>query len=76
MSSDPTWLVSAYDSQEHGFDDPDAINFLVALCSHSLPRAKALKPEKSPFRRGRCITCLLIHGDLLAERHGDTRWGE
>lgn len=66
MAGEPTWRVSAYDGQPHGFYElgPD---FSQALCSHSVPTVK-LRDESGETR---CIACLLVYGADLTTKHGD-----
>lgn len=70
------WLVSGYDLKEHAFNDTaDGDQFLQALCTHSVPPDKVTDQSESELKLARCMTCLLILGDMLADQqHNDDTW--
>lgn len=60
------WQLSRYDGRVHAFARPEQIaSFVEAACSHSVPFDKITRNHTGP----RCIACLLIVGDHLAEHH-------
>ncbi|HEY0451881.1 hypothetical protein [Actinophytocola sp.] len=60
------WQLSRYDSRVHAFaSDERPASFVEAACSHSVPIDKITRSHTGP----RCIACLLIVGDHLAEHH-------
>lgn len=60
------WRRSEYDGRLHAFDAAERLaSFLEAVCSHSVPIDKAVVARSGP----RCVACLLIVGDHLAEHH-------
>lgn len=60
------WRLSRYDDRVHAFEraDDDA-TFVEAVCSHSVPLDKLVRRHEG----ARCLACLLIVGDHLAEHH-------
>jgi hypothetical protein len=70
------WLISGNDFQEHAFHDVDETKgFLEALCEHSVQPDRLVNPNETALTAKRCVACLLIHGDELADQHGDdTDW--
>lgn len=67
---DVQWWRSDYDSQIHAFRNEQASNeFGEALCEHSVPNSKITCTDEGR----RCMACLLMVGDLLAEQH-DATW--
>jgi hypothetical protein len=59
------WWLSGYDGQVHAFRTDQASNeFGEALCEHSVPTAKITCTDEGR----RCMACMLLVGDLLAER--------
>lgn len=65
------WKVSGNDLQEHGFYLGQRPDTWEALCTHSVPAAKVVDQGTSVLRVKRCISCLLVHGDDLANNGGD-----
>lgn len=60
------WRLSRYDGRVHAFVTEDRpASFLEAACSHSAPIDKVARGHTGP----RCIMCLLVVGDHLAEHH-------
>lgn len=61
------WLLSPWDHHVHAFPE-EWIGEVVAeaLCEHS-----ALARRLSNEDGRKCLGCLLLHGDDLAEQHGD-----
>ena len=60
------WQLSRYDERVHAFlSDGRPTSFLEAACSHSVPIDKTTKSHTG----SRCLACLLIVGDHLAEHH-------
>jgi len=68
VADEPLWMVSAYDGKTHAFLG-ERRDFAEALCEHSVPSEKLRVGEAV-----RCFACLLIWGDMLAERGGDAAW--
>lgn len=73
---DVHWWRSAYDDQVHAFRAEQASErFAEALCEHSVPAQKITLSDEGR----RCMACLLIFGDMLAdchaEQHIDVAWG-
>ena len=67
---DVQWWLSGYDSQVHAFHTEQASkDFGEALCEHSVPTWKITCTDEGR----RCMACLLLVGDLLAERL-DASW--
>lgn len=65
------WWLSAYDNRVHAFGSEEADrDFGEALCEHSVPNSKITCTDVGE----RCVACLLIFGDMLAEVHGDGIW--
>jgi hypothetical protein len=61
-----TWRLSRYDEKVHAFDRGERpASFLEAACSHSVPIDKVNRGHEG----ARCVACLLIVGDHLAEHH-------
>ncbi|MPZ80961.1 MAG: hypothetical protein GEV28_11395 [Actinophytocola sp.] len=60
------WQLSRYDERVHAFVTGERpASFVEAACSHSVPIDKITRSHAGP----RCIACLLIVGDHLAEHH-------
>ena len=60
------WQFSRYDDRLHAFVRPQQVaSFLEAACSHSVPFDKITRSHEG----ARCLACLLIVGDHLAEHH-------
>lgn len=60
------WQFSRYDDRVHAFVRPQQVaSFLEAACSHSVPFDKITRSHEG----ARCLACLLIVGDHLAEHH-------
>jgi len=60
------WHFSRYDDRVHAFVRPEQVaSFLEAACSHSVPFDKITRSHEG----ARCLACLLIVGDHLAEYH-------
>lgn len=69
---DVVWLISGNDFQTHAFYDVDkAVGFLEALCEHSVPPDRLVDPKDTALTPRRCVACLLMHGNDLANEHGD-----
>lgn len=67
---DVQWWRSGYDDQVHAFRTEQAGNsYGEALCEHSVPTTKITCTDEGR----RCMACLLMVGDLLAERQ-DSNW--
>jgi hypothetical protein len=65
------WQLSRYDGRVHAFGRPTEIaSFVEAVCSHSVPFDKITYDHAGP----RCVACLLIVGDHLAEYHRTSAW--
>lgn len=65
------WLLSPWDHLVHAFRD-DKIGEIVAeaLCDHSATTSRLTNQDGR-----RCLACLLLHGDDLANLHGEmNRW--
>jgi hypothetical protein len=61
-----SWRLSRYDDRVHAFvSDGRPASFVEAACSHSVPIDKITKSHAG----SRCVPCLLIVGDHLAEHH-------
>jgi hypothetical protein len=68
---DVQWWLSGYDNRVHAFGAEEAgRDFGEALCEHSVPNTKITLTDDGE----RCVACLLIFGDMLAETHGETNW--
>jgi hypothetical protein len=68
---DIQWWRSEYDGQVHAFRGEQAgRQYGEALCEHSVPNTKITCTDEGR----RCMACLLMVGDLLAEAHGDVLW--
>lgn len=60
------WQRSGYDGRVHAFERADGeASFVEAVCSHSVPVDKLVRC----YEGMRCVACLLIVGDHLAEHH-------
>ncbi|CRK60610.1 hypothetical protein [Alloactinosynnema sp. L-07] len=60
------WRMSGYDDRVHAFpSDERPASFVEAACTHSVPFGKIRSTHEGP----RCLACLLIIGDRLAEQH-------
>jgi hypothetical protein len=60
------WQLSGYDGRVHAFEKAEGLaSFLEAVCSHSVPIDKAVPGHEGT----RCVACLLIVGNHLAEYH-------
>jgi hypothetical protein len=67
---DIQWWLSGYDGQVHAFrTDQASAEFGEAMCEHSVPTSKITCTDEGR----RCMACLLLVGDLLAERL-DATW--
>jgi hypothetical protein len=61
-----SWRLSRYDDHVHAFvAEERAASFVEAVCSHSVPIDKITRSHDG----ARCVACLLIVGDHLAEHH-------
>ncbi|HEU5473278.1 MAG TPA: hypothetical protein VFV67_21750 [Actinophytocola sp.] len=59
------WWLSGYDSQVHAFPNEQAgTEYGEAICNHSVPNAKITCTDEGR----RCMACMLLLGDLLAEQ--------
>jgi hypothetical protein len=59
------WWLSGYDSQVHAFPAGQAgQEYGAALCDHSVPNSKITCTDEGR----RCMACMLMVGDLLAEQ--------
>jgi len=68
---DVQWWLSGYDNRVHAFGADEAgRDFGEALCEHSVPNTKIPCTDDGE----RCLACLLIYGDMLADHHGDVNW--
>lgn len=64
-----SWQLSGYDGREHAFEQAQRpADFAEAACSHSVPAGRITAGHGAP----RCLACLLIVGDHLAEHHPRT----
>lgn len=60
------WQRSGYDGRVHAFERAGEVaSFVEAVCSHSVPFDKVVRGHEGT----RCLACLLIVGDHLAEHH-------
>jgi hypothetical protein len=60
------WQFSRYDDHVHAFSRPDRpASFVEAVCTHCVPIDRITRSHIGP----RCLSCLLIVGDRLAEYH-------
>jgi len=59
------WQLSGYDDRVHAFERAGGASFVEAACSHSVPFDKVVRGHEG----SRCLACLLIVGDHLAEYH-------
>jgi hypothetical protein len=60
-----SWRLSSYDRHVHAFVEEGSASFAEAACSHSVPTDKITRSHDG----ARCVACLLIVGDHLAEHH-------
>lgn len=73
---DVQWWLSGYDNRVHAFGGEDAdrdfgeAGFGEALCEHSVPNSRITCTDDGE----RCVACLLIFGDMLAEERGGGIW--
>ena len=68
---DVQWWLSAYDNRVHAFGNEEAgREFGEALCEHCVPNNKISCTDDGE----RCLACLLIFGDLLADMYGEPGW--
>jgi hypothetical protein len=68
---DVQWWLSGYDSRVHAFVAEEAgREFGEALCEHSVPNTKITCTDDGE----RCLACLLIFGDHLADTLGEAAW--
>lgn len=68
---DVQWWLSGYDNRVHAFGADEAgRDFGEALCEHSVPNTKITCTDDGQ----RCLACLLIFGDMLADHHGEANW--
>ncbi len=66
-----TWRLSGYDDRVHAFvSEERPASFVEAACSHSVPIDKLARSHTG----SRCLACLLIVGDHLAEHHQMGAW--
>jgi hypothetical protein len=61
------WKVSPWDHWVHAFRELGEIAS-EAICGHCAPTSRLGAPMD---RDRRCLGCLLLHGDELADRIGD-----
>jgi hypothetical protein len=67
---DVQWWRSDYDDQVHAFAGEQASKeYGEALCEHSVPTSKITCTDEGR----RCMACMLMVGDLLADQH-DATW--
>jgi hypothetical protein len=67
-TNDVSWRTSPYDAAHvHAFRPFDG-GVAEALCTHSVPAAQVSEEDDSAAK---CVACLLILGDQLADVHGD-----
>jgi hypothetical protein len=60
------WQRSGYDDRVHAFaTDGRPASFVEAACTHSVPFDKVIRTHEG----ARCVACLLIVGDWLANQH-------
>jgi hypothetical protein len=60
------WQLSGYDGRVHAFERPSRVgSFLEAVCGHCVPVDRLVRRHEG----SRCLTCLLIVGDRLADHH-------
>jgi hypothetical protein len=64
------WWVSNWDHQVHAFRKRGEIAS-EAICSHTALTAKLTEPGDSSKP---CVACLLVHGNELADDHGDAAY--
>ncbi|MGH3758680.1 hypothetical protein [Actinophytocola sp.] len=61
-----SWRLSRYDDRVHAFVSHERpASFVEAACTHSVPIDKIMKSHAG----SRCVACLLIVGDHLAQHH-------
>jgi hypothetical protein len=59
------WRRSDADQRVHAFRDDEGIGFFVeAACAYTVPGSKIKRTHEG----ARCVSCLLIVGDQLAQR--------
>lgn len=68
---DLNWFKSRYDRHVHAFPRKQRSNaHAEAVCTHTIPKDRILRSEDGR----KCLACLLIVGDRLAERQGSVSW--
>lgn len=68
---DIQWWLSGYDNRIHAFRSNEAgCDYGEALCEHSVPNSKITCTNEGE----RCLACLLIFGDMLADTYGEATW--
>jgi hypothetical protein len=68
---DVQWRLSGYDNRVHAFGPEEAgRDFGEAVCQHSVPNTKITCTDEGE----RCLACLLIVGEMLAETNGEANW--
>lgn len=68
---DLDWFMSRYDGRAHAFPRKGrAAAHAEAVCTHTIPRDRVLRSEDGR----KCLACLLIVGDRLADRQGSVSW--
>ncbi|SDC85877.1 hypothetical protein [Actinokineospora iranica] len=61
------WRLSGYDDRVHAFPAGERpASFVEAVCAHTVPFGRVARTHTG----ARCLSCLLIVGDRLAERAG------
>ncbi|MGQ0839572.1 hypothetical protein [Actinokineospora sp.] len=61
------WRLSGADDRVHAFPgDERPASFVHAACAHTVPFGQITRTHQGV----RCLPCLLIIGDLLADRYG------
>lgn len=71
MSDDLRWLASPYDGLIHAFPSGEFDVTAEAMCTHSVP-SKRLAPFT--INSCMCVACMLVVGDLIADRVRDPSW--
>lgn len=66
------WYLSQWDNQVHAFpEEQESASYSEAICEHTAPNTRVIHTDRGV----RCVACLLIHGDELADRLRDAaRW--
>lgn len=65
------WLLSTYDQQVHAFPtEQDSAVYRAAKCDHTAPTTRVINTDEGR----KCIACLVIVGDELAQKLGDSVW--